>query len=125
MAWKSILKPQESIVSGIATGVLVYAVYERALPNAATMHATKANDKNIEAGRKKASWTAAGVVAAISLLTRDANVFILGGAVLIALDAQARHANATSPTTGQLVAPDTGTPVTVPGAPYLQSVATG
>lgn len=122
MAWKSILKPEGSVTMGIATGILVYAVYDRALPSAAVMHATAPYDINIDAGRKKAGWTAAGVVAAVSLLTKDANVFILGGIVLVALDVHARHANVTSPTTGQLVQPETATPVTVPGAPYLQSV---
>jgi hypothetical protein len=103
MAIKSILKPQESVVSGIAVGVLVYAIYDRALPNAAVMHATPANDINLEAGRKKATLTSAAVLAGITLLTRDANVFILGGIVLIALDFHARIANASSPETGQLV----------------------
>lgn len=126
MAWKSILKPEGSVAMGIATGVLVYAVYDRALPDAATMHATKPYDVNIEAGRRKAGWTAAGVVAAVSLLTRDANVFILGGVVLVALDVHARHANVTDPSTGSLVAPESGAPVTVAGpgqSRALQSVA--
>jgi hypothetical protein len=103
MAFKSILKPDGSIALGIATGVLVYAVYDRSLPDAATMHATEAGDINIEAGRRKAVWTSAGVLAAITLLTKDVNVFILGGIVLIALDVHARHANVTSPETGKLV----------------------
>lgn len=120
MAIKSILRPEGSITMGIATGILVYAIYDRSLPPAATMHATKPNDINIEAGRKKATITSAGVVAAVSLLTRDANVFILGGIVLIALDIHARHANAVNPSTGELVSPQT----TVPsgGTVQLQSV---
>jgi hypothetical protein len=105
MAIKSILKPQESVVSGIATGVLVYAIYNQSVPNTAVMHATPANDINIEAGRKKATWTAAGVLAGVTLLTRDANVFILGGIVLIALDWHTRIANASAPDTGKLVSP--------------------
>lgn len=103
MPFKSILKPDGSIALGIATGVLVYAVYDRALPDSATIHATQANDINVEAGRKKAVWTSAGILAAITLLTKDVEVFILGGVVLVALDFHARHANATSPETGNLV----------------------
>jgi len=86
---------------------MVYAIYDRSLPDSATMHATGANDINIEAGRKKATITSAGVLAAITLLTKDVNVFILGGAVLFALDFHARHANASNPDTGALVS-DTG-----------------
>jgi len=103
MEIKSILKPEGSIVAGIATGILVYSIYDRALPDAATMHATDANDINIEAGRKKATLSAAGVLSAITLLTRDVNVFVLGGVVLFALDFHARHANASNPQTGLLV----------------------
>jgi hypothetical protein len=116
MAFKSILEPQGSVVSGIATAILVYAIYDQALPDAATMHATDANDINIEAGRKKATWTSAGILAAITLLTKDVNIFILGGVTLFALDFHARHANASNPQTGNLVA-DQGY------APGLRSVS--
>lgn len=105
MAIKSIFNPKESIGVGVLTGILVYAIYDRALPNNSVMHATPANDLNLEAGRKKATLTAAGVLAGVTLLTRDANVFIIGGLVLVALDFNARHANAASPETGKLVSP--------------------
>ena len=102
MAIKSILSPDGSIVGGIATGVLVYAIYDRSLPDAATMGATPSNDPNIESGRKKAVWTSAAVLAGVTLLTRDPNVFILGGAILVALDLHARHGNAANPDTGKI-----------------------
>jgi hypothetical protein len=103
MEMKSILKPQGSVAMGIATGVLVYTIFDRSLPDAATMHATRPYDINIESGRKKAVYTSAAVLSAVTLLTKDVNVFILGGIVLIALDVHARHANVTSPSTGELV----------------------
>jgi len=110
MEFKSLIKtPQGSITLGVATGVLVYTIYDRSLPDAATMHATKAYDSNIEAGRKKAVYTSAAVLSAVTLLTKDVNVFILGGIVLIALDVHARHANVTAPT-GELVSPQESTP---------------
>lgn len=99
---KSVLTPQGSVTMGIATGVMVYAIFDRSLPDSATMSATPAGDVNIEAGRKKAVWTSAGVLAAVTIITRDHNVFILGGIVLIALDLHARHANYTNPDTGKL-----------------------
>lgn len=116
MAITSILKPDGSVAIGIATGVLVWAIYTQSLPDAATMHATDANDINIESGRKKATITSAAVLSGITLLTKDVNVFILGGVVLFALDFHARHANASNPATGTLVA-DTGY------APGLRSVS--
>lgn len=103
MEFKSILKPQGSVGLGIATGVLVYTIYDRSLPDAATMHATRPYDINIESGRKKAAYTSAAVLSAVTLLTKDVTVFVLGGIVLIALDFHARHANVTAPDTGSLV----------------------
>lgn len=103
MALTSILRPDGSIGIGIATMVAVYAIYDRSLPDAATMHATDAGDINIESGRKKATITSAGILAVITLLTKDVNVFILGGVTLFALDMHARHANASDKDTGALV----------------------
>jgi hypothetical protein len=103
VAIKSILKPDGSIIIGLATGITVYAVYDRSLPNAAQMHATDPGDVNIEAGRKKATMTSAAVLGVVTLLTKDVNVFILGAVVLFALDMHARHANASNNVTGDLV----------------------
>lgn len=103
MSIKSILKPEGSILVGGVTVITVVAIYGKSLPDTATMHATQANDRNLDSARKKATLTSIGIMGAISLLTRDVNVFILGGLTVVALDFQARHANVTSPTTGELV----------------------
>jgi hypothetical protein len=116
MAITSILKPDGSIALGLATGILVYAVYDHSLPTTAVVHATDAGDMNIEASRKKAAWMSAGVVSAVTLLTKDVNILILGGVVLFGLDFHTRHANASNPETGDLVSP-------APGYPGLKSVS--
>jgi hypothetical protein len=103
MEIKSVLKPDGSIVIAAATAILMTTIYKAGLPDTATMHATDANDLNIAAARKKSTYTAAATLSAITLLTKDVNVFILGGIVLFALDFQARHANASNPQTGNLV----------------------
>lgn len=107
MAIKSVLKPEGSVLLGGVTVIMVLAIYGKTLPNTAVMHATGANDSNLESGRKKATITAETILGAISLITRDANVFILGGLTIIALDWHARHANATAPDTGELVSDST------------------
>lgn len=112
----SILKPDGSVALGLATGILVYAVYDRSLPPTAVIHATDAQDMNVDAARKKAAWASAGVVSIVTLLTKDVNILILGGAVLFALDFHTRHANASNPETGDLVSP-------APGYPQLKSVS--
>jgi hypothetical protein len=99
--------PEGSITLGVAVATLVFGIYTFSTSPTDVIHATKANDDNVERGRKKAAWTAAGTVAAISLLTKDKTIFVLGGAMLIALDWHTRHANATDPATG-LVVSNTG-----------------
>lgn len=97
------LKPEVSLAIGVATAGMVYGAYTFSLPNTATMHATQAQDINIEAARKKAAWTGVTVVSIVSLMTKDKTILVLGGVMLIALDWHARHANAVSPTTGRVV----------------------
>lgn len=99
----SILKPEGSLTLGIATAAMVYGSYTFALPSGAMMHATPPQDINIEASRKKAAWTSVVLVAAVSLLAKDKTIFVLGGLAVIALDAHARVANASSPDTGKVV----------------------
>jgi hypothetical protein len=103
VAFTSILKPDGSVALGIATMVFVAFIYDKELPDMATIHATDAGDINVEAARKKAAWTGAAAISGITLLTKDTNILILGGVTLFALDMHTRHANMSNPVTGQLV----------------------
>jgi hypothetical protein len=103
MSFTSILKPDGSIAIGLATAVFVYTIYSKELPDTATIHATDAGDINIEAARKKAVYTAAAAVTAVTLLTKDISVLTLGAASIFALDMHTRHANAANKDTGMLV----------------------
>ncbi|SRR6266705_6949788 len=99
---KSILKPEGSMVAGIATAALVYGVYTANVGSTVTLHASPSGDPNGRAARKKAAIEAVTIVAAVSLLARDINIFILGGGVTVLLDWHARHAVEAHPETGQL-----------------------
>lgn len=98
----SVLKPEGSIMGGIATGALVYGIYSMNMGSLATIHATPAGDGNARATRKKAAIESVAAVAAISLLAKDVNIFILGGGIVVLLDWHARHAVESHPETGQL-----------------------
>ena len=104
MALKRILSPSGSIGVAIGTAGLVYAIYGLNVPNLGIIHATQANDSNVESARKKAAWEAAFAVFAASILTRDLNPWIFGGGAIVVSDWYTRHANATNPETGQVVA---------------------
>lgn len=101
---QSLIKtPEGSITLGLATAALVYGVYINSTSSIDVIHATEANDMNVEAGRKKAAWFSAAIVSGVALITKDKTIFVLGGLMLIALDWHTRHANAVSPTTGKVV----------------------
>lgn len=99
----SYLKPEGSIMAGIATAALAAGIYTLNVGNIAQVHATQANDPNLMASRKKASIESVGIIAAVALLAKDTTIFILGGATVILLDWHVRHAVASHPQTGQMV----------------------
>jgi|SRR5581483_3744931 len=100
------LKQEDALLTGLATAAVVYAVYQTHLPTVAGARASKAGNKHMETGRKQATIIAVGVVAGISLLARSPTVFVIGGAMVIALDTVHRMANATDNQTGTVVPAD-------------------
>lgn len=105
MNFKSILKPSDSVVMSAATVGGVVAIYELHIGSVAQAHATDANHPANESSRKKAGLIALGAVAAFTLITKDANIGILGGGTIIAMEITYRHAIMTSPLTGQIQPP--------------------
>jgi len=96
------LKPEVSLPVALATGTLVYALYSRGLPSTADIRVGKQGDPDIDAIRRQNAWMAAAVVSGISLMARDATVFIVGGAMVVGLDWFTRYANYTNPLTGRV-----------------------
>ncbi len=96
-----LLKPEISVPTAAAVAALVYGIYTQATPSIADIRVGKQNDTNIESARRGASWAAAGSVAAISLITKDPTIFVVGGAMVIFMDMWTRHANAVDPKTGK------------------------
>lgn len=102
---KSILKPEGSIVSGVAVMGLVYAIYQMDLGPVAQVHMTDPNHPAAEASRKKAGYTAFAAVSILTLLTRDGNVGMLGYASIIAMEVHYRHAIMVDNATGVMQPP--------------------
>lgn len=119
----SILKPDASVMVGVSTAALVGFIYSYGVPSMAMVHATAAQDLNVEAGRKKAAWTGAAAVAILSLITRDRTVFVIGGLAVIALDWHARLANAANPTDGKIVSNAGYRPAASPETAAMDSAA--
>ena len=109
------LKPNESIMAGLATGAVVYSVFNQATPSIADIRTAAPNDATIDTSRKQAVIMSAGLVGAISLIAKDPTIFIIGGAIIIGMDWWTRHANAVNPKTGSVTGP--GTAPTMTSAP--------
>lgn len=94
------LEPKVSLPVGLAVAAVVFSIYSNATPTIAEMRHVEPNDQGIASARKGATWTAAGVVGGISLLTKDPTIFVVGGAMVVAMDFWTRHANLVNPLTG-------------------------
>jgi hypothetical protein len=98
-------RPEITIPAALATGTLVYTIYNRGMPPVLDVRAAKVGDNNVEAVRRQNAWMAAATVAGISLIAKDATVFIVGGAMVVALDWMTRANIWTNPASGKVEGP--------------------
>lgn len=96
------LSREISFGTGLATAALVWGIYNSALPSIADARVTPAHDKDLAGTERAASWMAAAAVAGVSLIARDATVFVLGGSMVVALAWWHRHANHYDMATGRV-----------------------
>lgn len=85
------LKPEASLMGGLAVATVVYAIHSNATPSQADMQALPVGTKDVDVSERRATWTAAGVVAGISLLARDPGIFVIGSAAAVILAWTSRH----------------------------------
>ncbi len=104
--WKSILKPEGSAIAGLATVGVVYGIYQLNIGSVAQTHATDANHPLLETSRKKAGLAALVLVGALTLITKDGNVGILGAGTIIAMELTYRHGIMSNPVNGKLENPN-------------------
>jgi hypothetical protein len=102
---KSILKPEGSILGGVAVAGGVWAIYNMNIGPVSTAHASDANHSALESSRKKSGYTAFLFVSSIMLIAKDVNIGLLGYASIIAMELDYRHAIMVSPATGQIMPP--------------------
>lgn len=105
MNLNSILKPEQSVASGIATVALVWGTYNMSVGSVSQAHASSPNHPSLESSRKKAGATALTLVSALGLITRDGNIIVLGFSSIIAMEIWYRHAIMADPQTGVMVPP--------------------
>ena len=114
---KSILKPENSLVAGMAVVGLVVANYNLHNGSAAGASASPSWEPNLSTSNKKAGWSSLAMVAGVALLAKDANIFILGMATIIAMHTSYIHAIAVQPDLGKMVSPANGASAAAAYAP--------
>lgn len=87
------LKPEMSVMGGLALATLVFAIHQQATPTQADIQALPAGLKDIDDAEKKATWLSAGVVSAVSLLAKDPTMFVIGSGMTVAMAFWTRHSN--------------------------------
>lgn len=87
------LKPDAEISIALATSVMAYGAYQFALPSVADIRSLEPNNKDIQSSERVAGWTAAAIVAVVSLLTKSPSVFMIGGLTVIGTSWTVRHAD--------------------------------
>lgn len=103
--FKSILRPEGSIMAGLATMALVVGNYQLQVGPVSAAGASEANHPILETSRKKAGYTSLMLVAGVALLAKDPGIIILGGATIIGMEMSYRHAIMQNPQTGMMVVP--------------------
>lgn len=99
------LAPESSVVAGVATAGLVYAIFQATGPSVADKRVSQPNDPELSASERTAAWTAAAVVSAVSLLAKDPTIFAIGGVSVVVMSWAHRHANLYDPAARAVVAP--------------------
>jgi hypothetical protein len=102
MKLRSMLQPDSATMVGVLTAAGVYLIYNNALPSAADIRTTPANNPDVESARKAAAWKSAALITLVFLVARDLNSYIISGAALVGIDYVYKHSNAVAPGTGKL-----------------------
>jgi hypothetical protein len=90
---KPVFKPENSLLAGFATIGLVAGVYALDAGPVSQVHFSGAKVNANSTSIQKAGYTSLVMVAGITLLARDPNILILGGAAIIAFHSHYRHAD--------------------------------
>lgn len=99
------LKPEYSVMGGIALATMVFAVHQQATPSQADIQALPAGTADIDSAEKKATWLSAGAVSVVSLLAKDPTMFVIGSGMVIAMAFWTRHSNYVEGVAGKFMSP--------------------
>lgn len=99
------LKPEGSLLGGLAVIALVAAIHMNATPTQADIRALPAGTQDIDKAERTATMMSVGAVAGISLLARDPGIFMMGSAAAIGMALWTRHSNNIESIGGKYLSP--------------------
>lgn len=102
------LKPELSFGASLAVMALDFGIYQLHMPTTSDIRSSAPHNQAIDSSRKGATWTAVGACGALSLLSKDPNIFIFGAGFAAVLTFYYKHANMVHPGTGEVTMPPTG-----------------
>lgn len=106
------IKADAEMTIALATSVMAYGTFQLALPSMADVRSLEPGNADIQGAEKAAAWVSAGLVSFVAVITKSPNVFILGGATVIAASWMTKHAdkvdNVTKKAAGFIPPPATG-----------------
>jgi hypothetical protein len=97
-------KPADSMTIALATAAGVLVIYSGKVGPVADVQTTTPGDPSVNASIKKAGWESIALVAAMTLLSRDLNVAILGFGAIVLEHTMYLHGEMASPADGQIQA---------------------
>lgn len=106
------IKADAELTIALATSVMAYGTFQLALPSMADVRSLEAGNADIQGAEKAAAWVSAGLVSFVAIISKSPNVFILGGATVIAASWMTKHADkvdsVTKKASGFIPSPATG-----------------
>lgn len=102
---RSVLSPSQSVATGVGIGVVDLFIFDKHLPSMADIRTADPQNSDIDASRRAATLQCIAINGLVSLMTRDWNVFLIGGAITASMSWLVAHANTVHPQTGSVVGP--------------------
>jgi hypothetical protein len=102
---KSILNPSQAVAVGVGVGAVDLLLFSHFVPSVTDIRSANPQNSDVDTARRQATLTCIGVNGLVSLMTRDWNVFLIGGMVTAAMSWAIVHANTVHPVTGTTQSP--------------------
>lgn len=99
------LKPEVSVVAGLAVAALVFGIHQQATPAQSDIQALPQGLPDIDRAEKTATWTSIVAVSGISLLAKDPGIFLIGSGATIAMSLWTKNSNWTESVMGRYLSP--------------------